>query len=433
MENRFKVVYTGELQPYVSAQEAIRNVAALFKVSEDKIRPLVLGGHARNIKVNLDSATAARYVSALSKAGLAVRIEPMAPPATDLHLAPTVAFEPEPEAQSEVDRCPKCGVAAVRDGVCGACGIVVSKYLARVAADAGPSHTTGAGPQTDSDAGPPGSPYSLPTWDSAPETRPHGQEAIPGPHALSAGQGWGWISRGFWHFKTNPWTWILVTVGYALLIMAVSLIPLLGGILASLIAPILTGGLMVGAHDQARGKPLGFQHLFAGFSNHTGQLVAAGAIYLGGMVLAAIPALLLVGGPMVRGMGSMDPTGFGEDPQLMAGAMADAFASQSFLLAILVAALLMLPVAMAYWFAPALIAIDGLGAWSAMKLSFRGCLRNILPLLVYGVLGLVLIIVGSLPMLLGLLVVMPTLIASMYVSYRSIFHRNRGGSFILPP
>ena len=30
---------------------------------------------------------------------------------------------------------------------------------------------------------------------------------------------------------------------------------------------------------------------------------------------------------------------------------------------------------------------------------------------------------GSLPVLLGLLVVVPTLIASMYVSYRDIFHR----------
>ncbi len=423
MENRFKVVYTGELQPYVSAQEAIRNVAALFKVSEDKIRALVLGGHARNIKVNLDSATAARYVSALSKAGLAVRIEPMAPPATALHLAPTVAFEPAPDNQPPVDKCPKCGVTAVRDGVCGACGIVVSKYLARVAAVAGPSPATNTGPQTDPDAGPPGSSYGPPTWDPAPETRPDGQEAIPGPYAVSAGQGWGWISRGYWHFKTNPWTWILVTVSYALVIMALSLMPLLGGILASLIAPILTGGLMVGAHDQARDKSLVFQHLFAGFSNNVGQLVAAGALYLGGMMLAAIPAVLMVGGPLVLGMGSMDPTGFAEDPQFMAGAMAEAFAGQTVVLAILVAALLMLPVAMAYWFAPALIAIDGLGAWSAMKLSFRGCLRNILPLLVYGVLGLVLIIVGSLPLLLGLLVVMPTLIASMYVSYRNIFHR----------
>jgi uncharacterized membrane protein len=137
------------------------------------------------------------------------------------------------------------------------------------------------------------------------------------------------------------------------------------------------------------------------------------------MVLAAIPAVLL----MALGMDSMDPTGFGEDPQLLSGAMAEALAGPTFLLPILVAALLMLPVAMAYWFAPALIAIDGLGAWSAMKLSFRGCLKNILPLLVYGVLGLILVTLGSLPLLLGLLVVMPTLVASMYVSYRNIFHR----------
>ena len=419
MEKRFKVVYTGELQPYVSAQEAIRNVAALFKVSEDKIRGLVLGGHARSIKVNLDSATAARYVSALSKAGLAVRIEPMAAPPSDLHLAPTVPFEPVPENQPEVDKCPRCGAVAVRDGLCGACGIVVSKYLARFPAATEPSPATGAAPRIDDDSGSPGSPHALPWAEPTPETTPRGAEAPTGPHAVSAGQGWDWINRGFWHFKTNPWTWILVTVSYALIIMVLSLVPLLGGVVASLMAPILTGGLMVGANEQAHDRPLGFQHLFAGFSNNAGQLVAAGALYLVGMVLAAIPAVLL----MVLGMDSMDPTRFGEDPQLMSGAMAEALAGPTFVLPILVAALLMLPVAMAYWFAPALIAIDGLGAWSAMKLSFRGCLKNILPLLVYGVMGLILVILGSLPMLLGLLVVMPTLVASMYVSYGNIFHR----------
>jgi uncharacterized membrane protein len=421
MENRFKVVYTGELQPYVSAQEAIRNVAALFKVSEDRIRSLVLGGHACDIKVNLDNATAARYVSALSKAGLVVRVEPMASPPSDLHLAPTIGLERPPEAQSDAARCPKCGVAAVRDGVCGACGVVVAKYLARFSTAAEPSPTAGAARRADYDANPSASPYAPPEPEPTSETWPQGTATMAGPSAVSASQGWGWISGGFRHFKANPWTWILVTVGYAVVIMALSLVPLLGGIAASLIAPILTGGLMVGANDQAHGKPLAFQHLFAGFSNHTGQLVAAGALYLSGLVLAAIPALL-VSAPMVLSMGGMDPTTFGEDPQLMAGAMEDALAGQTFLLAILVATLLMLPVAMAYWFAPALIAIDGLSAWSAMKLSFRGCLKNILPFLIYGIAGLVLVILGSLPLLLGLLVVMPTLIASMYVSYRDIFH-----------
>jgi uncharacterized membrane protein len=78
---------------------------------------------------------------------------------------------------------------------------------------------------------------------------------------------------------------------------------------------------------------------------------------------------------------------------------------------------------MAYWFAPALIAIDGMRPWQAMKLSLVGCLKNVMPLVVYGLMGGMLIVLGSLPMLLGLLVVMPTLAASIYVSYRDIFYR----------
>lgn len=110
----------------------------------------------------------------------------------------------------------------------------------------------------------------------------------------------------------------------------------------------------------------------------------------------------------------------------MAERMEDILIFPTLLLAALVVTLLALPVVMAYWFSPALIAIDGMRAWPAMKLSFKGCLRNILPFLLYGVAGLFLVILGSLPMFLGLLVVLPVLTASIYAAYRDIFY-NRSG------
>lgn len=420
MENRYKVVYTGELQPYVSAQEAIRNVAAMFKVPENSIHALVLGGRARDIKVDLDRATAERYVGALSKAGLAVHIEPMGAPQEELRLAPIAGAEAVAAGGDRGEVCPKCRAAEVRDGICGACGIVVAKYLARMAGTGGPL-PAGAAPGTSTATRSP-NPYAPPRAALTPEARPQGKETLTGPHAVPAGHGWDWISRGFWHFKTDPWTWILVTIAYFIISMAVSLVPFAGAIAAYLIAPIFMGGLMLGASDQGHGERLGFHHLFAGFSNQTGRLLAAGALYLGGIFLAAIPAILLLG-PMALGVAGMGPAMHGQDPQLMAGAMEDMMAGRTLLLAVLVAVLLMLPVVMAYWFAPALIAIDGLRAWPAMKLSFMGCLKNLLPFLIYGLAGLVLIFLGSLPVLLGLLVVMPTLTASIYTSYRDIFYR----------
>jgi uncharacterized membrane protein len=56
-----------------------------------------------------------------------------------------------------------------------------------------------------------------------------------------------------------------------------------------------------------------------------------------------------------------------------------------------------------------------------MKLSFAGCLKNVLPFLVYGIAGLVLLFLGAIPLGLGILVVWPTLTAAIYVAYRDIY------------
>jgi uncharacterized membrane protein len=88
----------------------------------------------------------------------------------------------------------------------------------------------------------------------------------------------------------------------------------------------------------------------------------------------------------------------------------------------LVAFALLIPLMMAYFFAPALIAIEGLSALSAMKYSFMGCLKNILPFFWYGLLGTGLMVVGILPLGLGLLVVIPMFMASVYAAFRDIYY-----------
>ena len=56
-----------------------------------------------------------------------------------------------------------------------------------------------------------------------------------------------------------------------------------------------------------------------------------------------------------------------------------------------------------------------------MKGSFMGCLKNILPFLVYGVIMFVLAIVASIPLALGWLVLGPMTVASVYAAYRDIY------------
>jgi uncharacterized membrane protein len=57
-----------------------------------------------------------------------------------------------------------------------------------------------------------------------------------------------------------------------------------------------------------------------------------------------------------------------------------------------------------------------------MRLSFFACLRNMLPFTLYGIISAVLLLIAMIPLGLGLLVMIPTMTASLYVSYKDIFN-----------
>ena len=81
----------------------------------------------------------------------------------------------------------------------------------------------------------------------------------------------------------------------------------------------------------------------------------------------------------------------------------------------------LVPLAMAVWFAPALVVFRNVAPLEAMKASFFACLKNIVPFLVYGVILFVLCIVAMIPFGLGMLVMMPVMMGSVYASYVEIF------------
>jgi uncharacterized membrane protein len=58
---------------------------------------------------------------------------------------------------------------------------------------------------------------------------------------------------------------------------------------------------------------------------------------------------------------------------------------------------------------------------AALRESFFGCLKNVVPFLVYSIVFVVLGIVASIPLGLGWLVLGPITIASVYTAYRDIF------------
>jgi uncharacterized membrane protein len=91
------------------------------------------------------------------------------------------------------------------------------------------------------------------------------------------------------------------------------------------------------------------------------------------------------------------------------------------LVVVLVGLLFAVPVLMAFWFAPALVVLRGDEPFAAMKTSFRACLRNMPPFLIYGLLGILFAILASIPLGLGFIVLIPVGMVTVYTSYKEIF------------
>jgi hypothetical protein len=229
-----------------------------------------------------------------------------------------------------------------------------------------------------------------------------------GGRAVGAGQGWTWIADGFGLFKKAPGMWIALVIVLFVILVVLAFIPLLGAVATFLLMPLFVGGLMLGCRALQSGGELELGHLFAGFKTHTANLIVLGALAIGGWIIVMLPVIAIVGAGTVFGMMRGDAAG--------AAAMGG-----SFVLAWLIAMALSIPIYMALWFAPALVVLRGHAPVAAVKESFLGCLKNIVPFLIYGLVMVVLGIVAAIPLGLGWLVLGPVAIASVYTAYRDIY------------
>jgi len=233
-------------------------------------------------------------------------------------------------------------------------------------------------------------------------------ESMMGGRAVEAGRGWTWIADGFGLFKKAPGMWIALVIVLFVILVVLAFIPLLGLVATFLLMPLFLGGLMLGCRALQGGGELELGHLFAGFKEHTGNLIVLSALSIAGWIIVMLPVIAIVGAGAIFGMMRGDAAG--------AAAMGG-----SFVLAWLVAMALSIPIYMALWFAPALVVLRGLAPVAAVKESFVGCLKNIVPFLIYSIVLLVLGIVAAIPLGLGWLVLGPVAIASIYVAYRDIY------------
>lgn len=228
------------------------------------------------------------------------------------------------------------------------------------------------------------------------------------PRALSAGAGLSWLADSWVLVKSNIGVWVLITLALFAIQFVLGVVPVVGDIVSSLIGPVLTGGILMGVRAIAAGDSLRFDHLFAGFKENFLPLLGLGALTLGIIILFGI----IIGGAFVGMNMDLIQSDMSRPEDLLSGVNTGLVA---------VGVILLLVVMMLFWFATQLVALNNVPVFQALSMSFKACLRNPLALIVYSLLVVLLLILGVIPLLLGLLVVVPWLFASMYVSYRQIF------------
>ncbi len=398
MGESYKIVYSGALKPGSDPVKVAANLAAKVGLPAEQARKLVQTRHKTALKKGLDREQAERYRDALEAMGMLVGLEPESTGPADFGLSLDPQDEPAPAAGPN---CPKCGSQRIENDRCLECGIILSKYRARLGREAA------AAPEP-----PLENPYAAPGADLANAAE---EGEMTGPNRVPAAHGWTWITRGFWHWQQNPFAWTFALILWMVILFLTGLVPLAGFLAISLLGPVFMAGFAIGADAQDDGEPFSVGYLFAGFSQNFGQLVLVGLLYmLGSVLIMVITGSMMIGAfTALGGIEAMQT----EDPEVMVAVIS----SPSFYLAMLVGMALMIPLMMAFWFAPSLVALNDVPALSAMKLSFIGCLKNILPFLLYGLIALVFMLIAAIPFGLGLLILSPVLIASIYAGYRDIY------------
>jgi uncharacterized membrane protein len=236
-----------------------------------------------------------------------------------------------------------------------------------------------------------------------------------------AGAGWSWISRGWGLFARAALMWIASLVILFIIAFAMGLVPIIGHIAFQILSPVFAAGLVLACRSVEQSGNFELSELFGGFRVQLGPLAVVGVLFLLGEI-----AILLVFGAFA-GFAILSGALAGHTGNVLDAVVAS---STSIALGALVAAALSVPLFAAYWFAPALVVLNGMAPLAAMRASFVGCMRNFVPFLVYSVIMTIFAILAALPAGLGFLVWFPLLITSTYVAYRDIY---TGGMPELPP
>jgi hypothetical protein len=190
---------------------------------------------------------------------------------------------------------------------------------------------------------------------------------------VPARMGLQWALTGVRTFWRQP----LAMTGLFFMFMAsvslVSMVPLIGGVLALVLMPALTAGIMAASQIVLEGRFPMPSTLWLALRAHPARkaMLQLGALYAAGFVLLMALSMLLDGGQFARiylGGEAIKP---------------ETVQADSFQLAIWVSMLLYVPLSMLFWHAPALVFWQNIPPVKSLFFSWMACWRNKWAFLVY--------------------------------------------------
>ena len=191
-------------------------------------------------------------------------------------------------------------------------------------------------------------------------------------------------------------------------------------LLPTVLAPAFTVGFYLGCIQLQKGGELQIDHLFDGFKKQGRLLIRLGLLYFACNIVIYLLTTLFLQQTITEEQLALISQAqnqeqltvvFAQNPE-MVGVVLNA---------VMIALILTIPLVMASWFSPALVAFQKVPPLTAMGLSIRACNKNIVAFLVFGLVVFPILVLAFIPLGLGLLIILPVIIISQYVSYQSVF------------
>jgi hypothetical protein len=239
---------------------------------------------------------------------------------------------------------------------------------------------------------------------------------------VKASRGFAWMKDGTELIRGNFGRWFMLFFVYLVLFLF-STINVFTSLLFFIFHPVLWAGIFLAAVSTLAKLEWSPSILLEPLKKYATELIKLGSIIAGINYLIAMLLISYLSGlvdieQLDKLLVTMKQT---NDATAVLEFFSDPLLIKEISLAFLVALLVALPLTMAGWYAPVLIIEKRNTVLQALRVSFQACTANFMAFLVYGLVGLVLMLFVAMSMYIALIFVGPLFFTSYYCSYIDIF------------